>query len=68
MSKNNFSKLVNAQGFFHPEAKKYLDEMIGKEIRMLLSYAKTENELRILGSAVSAMVGDAVTNRVQEIK
>ena len=63
-----FSDIVDERGFLKKGAKEFVNERLIKELNTLLRYAKSENELRILGSILKNVVGDVVSSRIQENK
>jgi len=68
MSKKEFSTIVNERGFLQDDAKRFVKERFGKEISVLLGFAHTENELRIMSSLLKNIIADAVSDKIQEIK
>lgn len=62
-----FSRFVNEQGRLYDDAKKFIDETFTKEVRSLLRNCNTENELRIMGSVLVSIIGEAVSQDVQKL-
>lgn len=65
---NKFSALVNDTGFLNDEAKQFVNERFVKEVKTLLNFANSESELRIIGSILNSIIGNAVAARVQDAK
>lgn len=61
-------KLYNEQGNLSDYGEDCLSQYLDKEIIMILNDAKSETELRIIGSILSKRVNDLVSNRVRQLK
>lgn len=66
-TKFRFSRFVNEQGRLHDDAKKFVDETFTKEVKLLLKNCNTESELRIMGSVLASIIGEAVSQNVQKL-
>jgi len=63
-----FSDIVDERGFLRKDAKQFVNERLVKELNIILRFAESENELRILGSILKTVVGDIVSSKIQENK
>ncbi len=60
-------KLFNEQGFLNEDGKKYFRAHLDESIDCLLINAKSEDEIRILGSLISNYVGNIISNKINEL-
>jgi hypothetical protein len=60
-------KYITERGFLTDEGKS-LVHRFSSEIEDILNIASNENELRLVGSILSSIVGTKVTNKVQKSK
>jgi len=63
-----FSDFVNERGFPTDAAKKLLKAFFCKEVSACLNVAATENQVRVMGSVLKNVVGDMVSERLEELK
>lgn len=62
------SQINDKNGFLTEYGKFYFKTVIDLELEELLSSCKTEEELRIMGCAVSKRIGDLVADKVAKLK
>ncbi len=65
---NQFSDLINEQGFLHEKAEKYFKERFCREVSSILRFGNSDNEFRIIGSVLKKIINDMICNKVNEIK
>lgn len=56
--------MLDEKGNFNKETRELVEAHFAKEFKKILSIAKTENELRIVGSLLMGMIGNQVTNLI----
>lgn len=57
-------KLFKQNGFLSEEGEQTLKSFLDTELNILLNQAKSESELRLIGSIISNRVGNMVADRV----
>jgi hypothetical protein len=65
---NNLNKLLSEIGFLTAEGKAELEKNLAPAVKDLLSYASTEAEVNMLGSALVHYVAEMISSRKLKIK
>jgi len=63
-----YNQLMNESGFLTPQGKKWIDDKILPSIIEILDDMETENQMRIVGGALSKQIGDLIANKLVERK
>ena len=58
------NEFINEQGFLTKEGRMLFQARFGKEVDNLLTLAKDQNQLRLIASVLSKMIGDKVADLV----
>lgn len=63
---SNYDKWVKGNGFFTTEAEQMINKSFLPAIREFLDNLDTENEIRIVSSILSNLIGKTVANTIQQ--
>jgi hypothetical protein len=55
-------RFINERGQLTAEGKAYVEEYFGKAVSDLLKIGTTDNQIRLIGSVLSSIIGDKVAN------
>lgn len=58
------NRFINEQGFLTAEGKTFVEDNFGKALDTLLDIAKSENDLRLIGSVLSNIIGAKIADKI----
>jgi hypothetical protein len=58
------NRFITEQGFLTAEGKAFVQDNFGKSVDALLDIAKSESDLRLIGSVLANIIGTKIADRI----